>query len=48
VSDGLSRPRVRALLPNGTATFANYSSYIRGLNGVMGLLSRDGATESGW
>ena len=28
-------PGKEALLPGGTATFANYTSYVRGINGVM-------------
>ena len=33
--DGAIAPDKQALLPGGTATFANYTSYSRGLNGVM-------------
>ena len=33
--DGAVAPDKQALLPGGTASFANYSSYSRGLNGIM-------------
>ncbi|MCK4624141.1 MAG: right-handed parallel beta-helix repeat-containing protein, partial [Phycisphaerae bacterium] len=33
--DGAIAPDKTALLPGGTATFANYTSYSRGINGIM-------------
>jgi hypothetical protein len=33
--DGAIAPDKTALLPGGTATFANYTSYNRGINGIM-------------
>jgi len=33
--DGAIAPDKQALLPGGTATFANYTSYARGINGIM-------------
>src|SRR5205085_11330617 len=35
LDDGAIAPDKVALLPGGTATFANYTSYYRGINGIM-------------
>jgi hypothetical protein len=35
LDDGAIAPNKQALLPGGTATFANYTSYSKGINGIM-------------
>ena len=44
--DGAIAPDKTALLPGGTATFANYTSYTKGINGIMVDIAHDPTSGS--